>query len=506
MIEDFIKKLNVEYDIPAKLAELLVNKGIKTPPLFKVTIEPKIENLIPPNSLPNIRLALSLVEESISRNLPILVWGHEDTDGITSVSIVKKALETVGIETRYYIPSKDTEGHGLYKGAIDMLYQWGVRTIITVDCCGSDKKVVEYARNKGMKVIITDHHEIRPSVLPGPPVVNPKLGGGSFPYLAGVGVAFKFAWAFLEAQLQWNFDHFISALPEFLIWSALGSVADRVPLYSENRAIVSKGEQLFEQWQSPIKSLFQELEGYQPSLQDVMYLTASARSNKGMNPGVDLLLSRDIAEVRPIFLSLWEKMKNWTNETEKIMGSVLENMQGVRDYILFDLKDAHPHLLGYIASRLKDQFNVPVIVLGRRRTSEVAAEVRTPRGFDSLDLLKYLGDILLNYGGHKSASGFSMNASLLPVLVEEVESYFRTFREKGHIKTPVDLDLDSGELDEKMAKWLLKFAELGLKVVLRANGDDLPKVKEYLNFSLNSEEIPDSVTLESDPSGLKKVT
>jgi len=503
MQDDFLINFTRRFKIPPKLAKVLLDKGIRTSSLLKVTLDPRIENLIHPRSLPNLKLALSILKESISEGLPILVWGHEDTDGITSVSIVKKALETIGVETRYYIPSKDTEGHGLYKEGIDKVYGWGIRTIITVDCCGSDKKAVEYAKKKGMKVIITDHHEVRPSVLPDPPVVNPKLGGGSFPYLAGAGVAFKFTWALLEDQLQWSFNHFISALPELLVWAALGSVADRVPLYCENRAIVSKGQQLYEGWQTPIKKVFLELEGHPPSMQDIMYIISSARSKMGVNPGVDLLLSRNEEEARSLFIPLWEKMKNWTREMESVMQSVMKDIQGVRDYILVDLKDTPPHFLGHVASRLKEQFNVPVIALGRRGRSQVAAEVRAPKGFNSLDLLEYLGDILLNYGGHKPASGFSMDASLLPVLVEEVEAYFRNLRERGKEDIEVDIDLEEGELDPEMARWLLKFAELGLTLTVKASGSDLLRIKEFLSFNLSVEKIPNTVFLESSPMGLK---
>jgi single-stranded DNA-specific DHH superfamily exonuclease len=161
------------------------------------------------------------------------------------------------------------------------------------------------------------------------------------------------------------------------------------------------------------------------------------------------------------------------------MKPILESIQGVRNYILVDLKEAPPRLLGYVASRLKDQFNVPVIVIGRRSKNQVAAEIRAPKGFDSLDLLNELGDLFISYGGHKPASGFSMDVSHLPEFIEGVEAYFRRLKERGEIVQEVDLVLDEAELDKKLLRQLRELADRGFTITFKINLRDLSKLRKF---------------------------
>ncbi len=465
------------YDIDLRVARILVEKGVRDLELAKATFNPTLENLTPPETLPDFKPAAERILKAIGKQEKILVWGHEDADGVTSVCTLFKVIELLGGVVDYYIPSKAKEGHGLSIPGIDMAKEENVQLIVTVDCGGTCGKEAAYAQSLGIDVVITDHHEL-PKELPPTPFVNPKLGGGSFPYLAGVGVAFKLAWGLLRFKLGWNIHTIKKELPELFFYTYVGTIADRVPLLCENRIFRLQGEEILSWFRHPLAKAYKNIKGDDPPPEMIITLASAGKTVGRRNLGVELFKAKDEADAEAPLKEILREIEQWTSEAEKLLGEALSKIKIVRNYILLDMGKVEPRFLGFLASRLKDKYNVPTVVLGRKDNGQVAAEVRAPYGFDSLEMLDYLGELFIDYGGHKVASGFTMDEKQLPELVEEMELFFS---EKGESLFSLTADLTLSEKDRKILEDLVKVGQVGVEIRALFKHMKLEKVREILS-------------------------
>ncbi|RKY96890.1 MAG: hypothetical protein DRQ06_00280 [Candidatus Hydrothermota bacterium] len=476
MNDKIAEQISKTYDIDLKIARILVDKGVTNLDLARATFNPVLENLLPPETLPDFKAALEKILKAVGKEEKILIWGHEDADGITSTCALMKAIEKLGGLVDYFIPAKSSDGHGLSKQGIDMAIEEGVKLIVTVDCGGGSGKEAEYALSKGVDVVVTDHHEL-PKELPPTPFVNPKMGGGSFPYLAGVGVAFKMAWGILRYKSGWDLYRIRKELPELFFYAYVGTIADRVPLFSENRIFLLEGEKVLSWYRHPLVKAYKNLKGEDPTPEIVISLASAGKTTGRRNLGVELYKASDEADAEIPLKEILKEIEYWTAESERLLKEAQSRIKIVRNYILLDMGEVKPRFLGFLSSRLKDKYNVPTIVLGRKDNGQVAAEVRAPYGFNSLDLLDHLSDIFIDYGGHKLASGFSMDPRQLPELVEEVELYFK---EKGNSLYNFSADIILSEKDRKILEDLVKVGQLGVEIRALFKKIKLQKVKELL--------------------------
>ncbi len=475
MMDEVVEKLKIQYNLDEELAKILYDRGLKHPDLIPVTFEPDVKNLTPPEGLVDIPKAVRKLLTAIGRREKICVWGHEDADGVTSTYVLRSTIDFLGGITTYYIPSKATEGHGLSKKGLEIVKDQGVKLIVTVDSGMGSVEEVEIARDMGIDVIITDHHEI-PSKLPDTVVINPKLGGTSFPYLAGVGVAFKVAWALLKVYKGWNIEQIVEKKLDLLVMAAIGTLADRVPLWSENRALYLKGRELFDSWRHPFKDAYVELRGEEPEFDVVVSIASAGKSVDGANPSAELFFKKDKEDIKPVLEGLLKDIEAWQAKTEELLQKALGKISRVRNYILLDMDNTEPRYLGFLASKLKDRFGVPTIVMGRKADGTVAAEVRAPKGFNSLDLLNYLSDLFIDYGGHKLASGFSMREENLPHLVEDTEIFFK---ENGETILPYDLEVDFEKFKHLLPQ-LEKLSSNGVELQVKINEVSIAEIKQLV--------------------------
>ncbi len=484
-MNEVIEKLKFQYNLDEELAKILYFRGLRHPDLIPVTFDPVIENLTPPDGLPNINVAVRKLLTAIGRREKICVWGHEDADGVTSTYVLKTAIDFLGGITTYYIPSKATEGHGLSEKGLNIVKDQGVRLIVTVDSGMGSIREVEVAREMGMDVIITDHHEI-PAKLPDTAVVNPKMGGNSLPYLAGVGVAFKVAWALLKVFKGWGIKEIVEKMPDLIVMASVGTLADRVPLWNENRALYLKGREMFDHWQHPMKNAFREIVGEEPEFDIVVSIASAGKSSDGVNPSAEIFFRKSADDIKPILKTILEDIERWQTTTEDLLKKALDKISRIRNYILLDMENTEPRYLGFIASKLKDRFGVPVIVMGRKSDGTVAAEVRAPKGFNSLELLNYLSDLFVDYGGHKLASGFSMREENLPHLVEDTEIYFK---ENGETVVPFDLELDFDKF-QRLLPQIELLSKNGVELQVKVSEVTVREMKELVSQGKISD--PDS--------------
>ncbi len=505
-----IQYIAENYDIPENIAAVLVKKGINNKALADALFNPVIAELLPVETLPNANRAIERILSAAGKGKKILIWGHEDADGVTSVAIMLRVLRSLGAECDYYIPSKSREGHGLYKNAIDKLADRGINVIITVDCCSSNKNEVDYAASKGIEIIITDHHEIKGDIG-NLIMVNPKLGGDSFRYLAGVGVAFKIAYGVIRRKQNMEILEFIKKFPELLVFSSIGTVADRVPPFSENAIFINEGSTMIHNSSLPFIDVLRKRYNTEPTMEQLVGVVSSGISVEGKLKTVDMLLSRSYIEAEELITPLFEQVISWQSTTSALLKKAREKIGQLRDYIIVDMGKVEPRYLGYIANQLKQQYNLPAIVMGRREDGTATAEVRVPYGFDSLLLLDYISQDLITYGGHKLASGFSVEEWDIPYLIEEIEKFFKEHHYSNE-KPFADLEV-SDQKNLKFYRTLEKLGKLGVEMRILIKGikvnyfrKNLKESFTFINDQLIDKYLPEkiiSILISTTQEGLK---
>jgi single-stranded-DNA-specific exonuclease len=426
--EKLVERLAAAAGIPAVIARLLVLRGVKEPAGAGVWLNPNIRHLHPPELLPDFETAARRIFQAIERRERVLIWGHDDLDGITAVLIMLRVLSGMQAQVNYHIPTKGKDKHGLdarFISALPATERPGL--VITVDCGISNHGDIEQLQALGIEVIVTDHHEV---VLPLPPavaVVNPKRQDSQYPepMLTGAGVALKLVMGLANQRLGLVPAQFFSAQPDLLGLVALGTIADRAPLTGENRILVKFGfEQLLNTRLPAVRAVLETLKTDNGPLTVSSFLTellplfASANGREG----VSKFLSNDAAEVQEWVRQLAVRSQEWRQEAERTLTLAQENVQ-LGDGILFV---QHPALslraLGYSAARLKDRYQVPAIVLGKRGDVWVG-ECRGIDGVDLMELLQALRNFFIDFGGHKKAAGFTIQAERVPEFIRAAERY-----------------------------------------------------------------------------------
>ena len=244
--EELAKRLSEETGIEKSITRILVSRDIDTPEKIQDFLNPDINKLYDPYLLKDMDRAVSRLKKALENGEKIAVYGDYDVDGITGVTVLMRFLESAGGNFFFYIPDRQTDGYGLNKTAIDSIKEKGAALILTVDCGITAVEETKYAKELGMDVVVTDHHKC-PDVLPDcSAVIDPKREDCEYPFreLAGVGVAFKLVCAM-------GCDISEEIYEEIISLTALGTVADIVPLTDENRIIVSTGISMIKKGKSP---------------------------------------------------------------------------------------------------------------------------------------------------------------------------------------------------------------------------------------------------------------
>ena len=244
--ESAISKLSHQLKVTPLMAQVLIARGYTTAEDARRHLEPKLSNLHDPMLLPGVAAAAELVVQALKDGRRITIYGDYDVDGVTSTSLLWYCLKLSGANVDYYIPCRIEEGYGLNEAAIRQLHEEDPqRLLISVDCGIASVKEAAVAREIGLELIITDHHHIGSELPDAAVLVHPRLPGTDYPFgeLCGVGVAFKLAWAI--CQLLGDGKRASPQMREFLKsavgLTAIGTVADVVPLVDENRVIVRYG-------------------------------------------------------------------------------------------------------------------------------------------------------------------------------------------------------------------------------------------------------------------------
>jgi single-stranded-DNA-specific exonuclease len=383
----------------------------------------KDKTLNPPGSWPALAQSVEIIRKMSAQGVKITIWGHDDLDGIASTAIMLDALGKMA-EVNYYIPPKNGVHYGLDARIIDRLIADGTGLIITVDGGISNYSEAEYCREKGLPLIITDHHELPEKLPPAPAVINPKIQDPGAPYahLCGAGVAF-----YLAAGLDGSSDdrwHLNNA--RRLVWAALATISDRVPLLEENRTMVKEGFKLIPD--DPVLSKLNRIigtdlsRGLSPQIVQNSYnsLLSASKSTGHSHPMVELLMGKfDPEEIKVI----WRGQNEWRQRLEGELKDKLSRLASDESGIIVLVDRELPgDMIGPLAGGIRDALKLPAVVIGRKGDSLVG-EVRGYLPFDFVEMLAGLKDNFVQYGGHKQAAGFTLKSDALAGFLRLVGDY-----------------------------------------------------------------------------------
>lgn len=425
--------------LPHALARVLVNRGVTGVEHAERFMNPSVTDLHDPYLMNGMGLAVERLLGALERHEKMLVIGDYDVDGITATALLVSFIGAQGGHIRYYIPERETEGYGVSEEMVRKAKNANYSLIITVDCGVSCNPEAAIAKELGIDMIITDHHE-QPVELPvAVAVLDPKRTDTQYPFreLAGVGVVFKLI-AALGARLGIDIEDILERYSEFV---ALGTVSDLVPLLDENRFFAQYGlNRMSRSRNMGIYSLL-DVTGIRDSTQiDAHHISfgLAPRLNAAgrvwrPRAGVELLLASSPERARSIALKLDEHNRRRIEAEAGIVKNAMrqldlpESQPNDRAVVLFS-EDWQIGVVGIVASRIIEQRHLPVILTTVSRNPEDLARADEGRGrlcqgsarsVPGFDLFRSLGEcseLLVTYGGHALAAGLKIFENDIPKL------------------------------------------------------------------------------------------
>ncbi len=404
------------------VARLLCQRGLSDPALADRFLNPSLDHLHDPMLLKDMGVAVDRILGALARKEKIAIHGDYDVDGVTSTVILRRALELLGGDVIHFIPERLRDGYGLQPVAIERLHADGVQLVISVDCGIRGAEAALRARELGVDLIITDHHEPDTELPKALAIINPKRADCSYPdkYLAGVGVALKLVQALCRKAGREKL------MPGFIKIAAIGTLADVVPLVGENRVIAKLGLELLTKGPHKVglRALIDVcgLTGKTIDSYHIGFMLAPRVNAAGRMSSPDiaarLFLADDEAlaeEVRQLALQLdGENVKRQEEEADILAQAkkiVLTDPDvGARSILVVAGEGWHRGVIGIVASKLMDAFHRPAIVLSIE-DGIAQGSCRSFSRFDMLGALERCAHLLTRFGGHKQAAGLTLDAS-----------------------------------------------------------------------------------------------
>ena len=467
-----VRQLSSELGVDPVLAELLVQRGVRTFEQARSFFRPNLDDLHDPFLMQDMDKAVERVRQAVASGEKILVYGDYDVDGTTAVSLVYSFLRRLTRQIDFYIPERYDEGYGVsYKG-IDWASENGFGLIITLDCGIKANEKVEYARERGIDMIICDHHLPENELPKAVAVLDPKREDCHYPFddLSGCGVGFKLVQAYSQ-RYDIPFDTLIPLLDLLVVSIA----SDLVSVTDENRILAHFGlKQLNVNPREGLLAMIQ-LSGLEPShltIDDIVFkigprINAAGRMESG-RMAVELLTAQDAAEAVRIGTEINEHNNERKNIDRRITQEALEMVRsgnclsGGNATIVYNPK-WHKGVVGIVASRLVEAFYKPTIVFTMSQEGLVTGSARSVHGFDLYDAIESCSDLLENFGGHLYAAGLTLKEENLPAFCERIEKAI-----SGTIipamQTPVveiDAQLNFSQITPKFLRILKQFQPFG---------------------------------------------
>ncbi len=503
-------------DINPVILEILAKRGFSGERIRKFLEPDYKENLHDPFLFKDMNPAVELINKHLQSNSRVIIYGDYDADGITASAVMLKTLEFLGGKNLdVYLPDRETEGYGLKKEAIDQLAKEGTNLIITVDNAIRNTEEVNYAKELGMDIIITDHHEPGDE-LPDCLILNPKVKSEKYPFkeLAGVGVAFKLAQAFLRTDMKNTKSHEIK-IEAFEKWLldlvAIGTVADLVPLVDENRILVKYGlivlnktrrmglKKIIEVAQSNIdkKGNKKEIDNWQVGFQLAPRLNAAGRLDHA-NSAYQLLITEDKQQAVKIARELNSTNQERQKITEDIFAQADQNIkeqdkiifavapfllkEGIRDGYKKDRSNSKDNsqkkhqgieaisnplwpsgIMGLVAGKLTEKYYRPALAVTKKK-DEIVGSGRSIPEFNITAMLEECAEYLSAFGGHKQACGFTVKSDMLDIFLAKSKEIADQKLKEVELAPVLEIDMEVSikDVNENLYKTLRKLRPFGI--------------------------------------------
>ena len=467
-----VSRLSSELGVDPVLSELLVQRGVRTFEQARSFFRPNLADLHDPFLMKDMDVAVERVRQAVVSGERILVYGDYDVDGTTAVSLVYSFLRRLTRQIDFYIPERYDEGYGVsYKG-IEWAKENGFTLIITLDCGIKANEKVEYARERGIDMIICDHHLPENELPKAVAVLDPKREDCNYPFddLSGCGVGFKLVQAYSQ-KYDIPFDTLIPLLDLLVVSIA----SDLVSVTDENRILAHFGlKQLNVNPREGLLAMIQ-LSGLEPNhltIDDIVFkigprINAAGRMESG-RMAVELLTAQNSAEAVRIGTEINEHNNERKNIDRRITQEALDMVRsgkclsGGNATIVYN-PQWHKGVVGIVASRLVEAFYKPTIVFTMSQEGLVTGSARSVHGFDLYDAIESCSDLLENFGGHLYAAGLTLKEENLPAFCERIEKAI-----SGTIipamQTPVveiDAKLNFSQITPKFLRILKQFQPFG---------------------------------------------
>ena len=480
---DNVRQLSSELGVDPVLAELLVQRGVRTFEQARSFFRPNLDDLHDPFLMTDMDKAVERVRQAVVSDEKILVYGDYDVDGTTAVSLVYSFLRKLTRSVDFYIPERYDEGYGVsYKG-IDWAHENGFNLIITLDCGIKANEKVEYARERGIDVIICDHHLPENELPKAVAVLDPKREDCYYPFddLSGCGVGFKLVQGYAQ-RYGVPFETLIPLLDLIVVSIA----SDLVSVVGENRILAHYGlKQLNSNPREGLLAMIQ-LSGLEPghlTIDDIVFkigprINAAGRMESG-RIAVELLTASNAREAIRIGTEINEHNNERKNIDRRITQEALEMVESGSQFDISHPEAGgclssekativynpqwHKGVVGIVASRLVEAFYKPTIVFTMSQGGLVTGSARSVHGFDLYDAIESCSDLLENFGGHLYAAGLTLKEENLPLFCERIEKAI-----SGTIipamQTPVvdiDAKLNFSQITPKFLRILKQFQPFG---------------------------------------------
>jgi len=465
------------------IAQLLANRGLNPQEARSFLASDNEVSWHSPFAFRQMREAVDLIIEEIKEQKLIAIFGDYDADGVTSSAVLWETLTTLKAKAQVWIPNRLEEGYGLNKRLIKEIKEAGCSLIITVDNGIRSYAEIAYAREQGLKIIITDHHTQDESRvdLPEGIIINPILEHETYPFkfLAGVGVAFKLASALIESSsLSLRVKERLTKRVLDLV--AIGTIADCVSLLGENRFLVRQGLRELNHRERPgvnalikIAQVNNEINESNVSWQIAPRLNVAGRLGRA-NVAYEILVTTDVEEASKLALELNEKNIHRQEETQRLVeyAQKLVESELLLDKILVvsapclrgeSEESWHEGIIGLVAGKICERYSRPTFVITKSE-GKIKGSGRSVEGYDIVAILERLKEYLERFGGHKAACGFTVkDQANLDKFTEELRRVGREEITDDFLAPTlrIDAELDITEVDKNFVEDIKRFAPFG---------------------------------------------
>ena len=451
------ESLAKELNLSPLLVRCMLNRGISETETIVRFLNPQLRNLKDPFRLPGMQAAVERLFVAREQCEPIVIFGDYDVDGVTSTALIKTAFTELGWEASSYLPQRMDEGYGLSEDAVEKCLAGAPCSILlAVDCGSTAVSTINQLQQRGIDVIVLDHHQISNPAPSAYSLVNPRLGTVSDAEgteLCSVGLAFKLVHALVKRgrELGSDFANAYDVRP-LLDMVALGTIADLVPLRDENRILVTAGLKQLNSTKRPglnelraVAACRERIGVYEVAFQLAPRLNAAGRLEDA-SEALQLMLTADRMNARTIAENLdsrnRERQRIERSIVEEVIGAVRAKFNPAEDYVIVEGKLSwHIGVVGIVASRVVREFHRPTIIIGGQGT-ESRGSGRSIEGFDLVSALRSCADLLIKHGGHAMAAGLTIDSENINAFRKRLNELAKRHLKSELLNPALNLDAD----------------------------------------------------------------